>query len=68
MIATKRPRYIGEEVRYYTTTAGGWRFGQVIDVRVIDGLQFATVAFRSYREWPGFTAELVGFLLERCGG
>ncbi len=59
-------RFIGEQVRWYSVTTGGWRFGAVYSVRVLDGLELATVVFRGYKQHPGFTSELPAGFLERC--
>jgi hypothetical protein len=65
-------RYIGERVRYYRSGTG-WMIGTVRSMRVVDGLELATVYFPPYASWWGYgshpaeTMEVPEFLLERCG-
>jgi hypothetical protein len=65
-------RYIGERVRYYRSGTG-WMFGTVRYVRVVAGLELATVYFPPYASWWGYgshaseTVEVLASLLEGCG-
>ena len=65
-------RYIGERVRYFRR-GSGWMFGTVRLVRVMDGVELATVYFPPYTSYWGYgsyaaeTVEVPAFLLEGCG-